>query len=88
MLLFLLLFLWRRGPRKARVHRAQKRQCSLGCREYTSILRHFYLQKKKNWGVPIVAQLVTKPTSIHVDASSIPGSAQRVKDPALPWAAV
>ena len=46
-----------------------------------------FTKKKKNWGVPIVAQLVTKPTSIHVDASSIPGSAQWVKDPALPWAA-
>ena len=31
-------------------------------------------------GVPIVAQLVKNPTSIHKDAGSIPGLTQRVKD--------
>ena len=44
----------------------------------------------QNWkqGVPIVAQKVTNPTSIHEDASLIPGLDQQVKDLALPWVVV
>ena len=38
------------------------------------------LFKKKKGGVPVVAQQLTNPTSIHEDVGSIPSTAQRVKD--------
>ena len=42
----------------------------------------------ENPGVPVVAQLVTNPTSIHEDVGSIPGLAKWVKEPTLPQAVV
>ena len=35
-------------------------------------------------GVPVVAQRVKNPTSVHEDAGLIPGLPQWVKDPASP----
>ena len=40
--------------------------------------------KSPSTGVPVMAQWLRNPTSIHEDRSSIPGLAQWVKDPALP----
>ena len=40
--------------------------------------------KERQWGVPLVAQRVKNPTSIHEDVGSTPGLAQWAKEPALP----
>ena len=39
--------------------------------------------KKPHIGVPIVAQWLVNLTGIHEDTGSIPGLAQRVRDPVL-----
>ena len=44
--------------------------------------------KKKNVGSSRCGSAVMKPTNIHEDVGSIPGLAQWVKDPGLPWAVV
>ena len=46
------------------------------------------LIRKQIGGVPLVAQCVKNPASIHEDLGLIPGLAQWVKDLVLPQAAV
>ena len=43
-----------------------------------------HVLKEKKVGVPIMAQQVKNPTSIHEDLDSIPGLTQQVKDLVLP----
>ena len=45
-----------------------------------------YVKSMGLTGVPVVAQRVKNPTSIHEDEGSIPDFAQCIKDPVLPQA--
>ena len=47
-----------------------------------------FFKKSRVFGVPVVAQRVTNPTSIHEDVGAVPGLAQCLKDLALPRAVV
>ena len=59
---------------------------------------HFYLlqyyilkqicTQHKNWGSSHCGSAVTNPTSVHEDMGLIPGLAQWIKYPTLPWAEV
>ena len=49
-----------------------------------NLVKAMNLQKSTHEGVPVVAQALTNPTSIHEDLGSIPGLTQWIKDPVLP----
>ena len=48
----------------------------------------YWIKTSGMGGVPVVAQQITNPTSIHEDAGLTPGLTQWVRDLALPWALV
>ena len=52
------------------------------------VFRKLCYALSKYHGVPIVAQRVKNPISIHEDADLIPGLSQWVKDPVLPQTVV
>ena len=52
------------------------------CVKHTRIISKL-VEKKVIMGVPVVAQQVKNPTSIHEDAGLFPDFAQWVKDPVL-----
>ena len=57
--------------------------------EATSIfIEDTVVKDEINQGVPVVAQWVKNPTSIHENVGSTPGLAQWFKDPVLPHALV
>ena len=55
--------------------------------EVESLVFCIFCIKPFSQGVPVVAEQVKNPTSIHEDVGSIPGLVQWVKDPTLPQAA-
>ena len=68
-------------------HNREEFMFSLVCQE-TELHSHGLGRKRTFFRVPVLAQQVKNPPSIHEDAGSIPDLAQWVKDPALSRAVV